>query len=549
LLVWVLVVPAAFAEIPYNDQPDWLSLESNDFGTGCDFADVNGDGYLDLAVSNGNDMTQAPNYVYLNQNGILPSTATWVSDDSRYSGHCEFGDVDGDGYPELMVANYISPGWQPAQVQIYKNHAGVLETTPSWETENSFYCFRGTFGDADGDGDLDLAVATGESYYGYFEQNLIYFNVGGVLATSPGWVSDDFDTSYDVQFVDIDDDGDLDLALLTSGGPVKIYYSIQGALETTPGWVSDLPDNGNSFDFADLNGDGYLDLGVAYNSQLSGSGYFKIHYSNQGILNNSADWVSATSGYGSEAVFCDMDRDGQQDLVTGRWWGLVQVYNNDGGAFPLLPGWTTSSDYESVIENITFADVDNGHTVTQAKTFTVDERRQLFYLGERHLQGIDAVEVDGALLSGADFCYHRKNGWVSLASAPLDSVTIHFRYSPRKDMAVSNWDGSTYLFTNTHVTGIPGDETGEPLVTLRSYAYPNPFNAHTRIRYALPKASLVKLDVYDLMGAKITTILHEYQEAGARSVDWDASRLASGVYFYRLQHVGGMESGKITLVK
>ena len=70
-LVLLAVAPSG-ASIPYASDPDWLSFEFDDFGTGCDFADVNTDRFLDLAVSNGNDMLQAPNYVYLNQAGSLP---------------------------------------------------------------------------------------------------------------------------------------------------------------------------------------------------------------------------------------------------------------------------------------------------------------------------------------------------------------------------------------------------------------------------------------------------------------------------------------------
>ncbi|RKX17122.1 MAG: hypothetical protein DRP26_07485, partial [Candidatus Zixiibacteriota bacterium] len=254
LAIIILSFNPVLAQVPYNTYPDWQSSEDSDNGTGCDFGDVNGDGYLDLAVSNGNDITMAHNFVYINENGFMPNIATWVSADSNYSGHCQFGDINGDGYPELMVANYISDSWQPAVVQIYANNNGVLDTFPSWQTADSIYSFRAAFGDADGDGDLDLAVATGEPYHGHFYPNLIYFNEGGTLETTPGWISAVSDASYDVFWVDIDNDYDLDLAFSSVAGPVKIYYNYGDSIGTVPGWQSDDIDNGNSFDFADLNG-------------------------------------------------------------------------------------------------------------------------------------------------------------------------------------------------------------------------------------------------------------------------------------------------------
>ena len=85
-----------------------MSSETNLFGTGLDIGDIDGDGWLDLAVSNGNDMALAPNLVYISADGTLPTAASWASQDARYSGHCQLADLDGDGLPELMVANYIT---------------------------------------------------------------------------------------------------------------------------------------------------------------------------------------------------------------------------------------------------------------------------------------------------------------------------------------------------------------------------------------------------------------------------------------------------------
>ncbi len=57
----ILSASNIFAQIPYSLSPNWSSSESSDYGTGCDLGDINGNGWLDLAVSNGNDMAMAPN--------------------------------------------------------------------------------------------------------------------------------------------------------------------------------------------------------------------------------------------------------------------------------------------------------------------------------------------------------------------------------------------------------------------------------------------------------------------------------------------------------
>ena len=64
--------------------------------------------------------------------------------------------------------------------------------------------------------------------------------------------------------------------------------------------------------------------------------------------------------------------------------------------------------------------------------------------------------------------------------------------------------------------------------------YPNPFNPVTTIEYQLPVDSWVRLKVYDLLGREVETLIDEQQEAGYKTAQFNAGRVASGVYFYRL---------------
>jgi len=79
--------------------------------------------------------------------------------------------------------------------------------------------------------------------------------------------------------------------------------------------------------------------------------------------------------------------------------------------------------------------------------------------------------------------------------------------------------------------------------------YPNPFNASTVIEYQLPAACEVKIEVYNLLGEKVATLVDGEQEAGYRSVTWDASEVSSGLYFYKLTAGDYTNTRRMMLVK
>ena len=79
--------------------------------------------------------------------------------------------------------------------------------------------------------------------------------------------------------------------------------------------------------------------------------------------------------------------------------------------------------------------------------------------------------------------------------------------------------------------------------------YPNPFNPITIIRYGLPKESKVKIVVYNILGEVVTMLIDDLQEAGNYEVKFDASRMASGIYIYRIQAREFIETKKMVLMK
>jgi len=79
--------------------------------------------------------------------------------------------------------------------------------------------------------------------------------------------------------------------------------------------------------------------------------------------------------------------------------------------------------------------------------------------------------------------------------------------------------------------------------------YPNPFNPVTEIKYALPKHCEVKLEIFNILGQKIATLVDEKQKAGYKTARWDAGSLSSGIYFYRLQVGDFVQTRKMVLIR
>ena len=79
--------------------------------------------------------------------------------------------------------------------------------------------------------------------------------------------------------------------------------------------------------------------------------------------------------------------------------------------------------------------------------------------------------------------------------------------------------------------------------------YPNPFNPSTTIGFQLPEQAEVRLNVYDLLGRPVATLVNEQFAPGSHTVAWDASNVASGVYIYRMEAAGQVITRRMSLIK
>jgi len=107
------------------------------------------------------------------------------------------------------------------------------------------------------------------------------------------------------------------------------------------------------------------------------------------------------------------------------------------------------------------------------------------------------------------------------------------------DGALTTASPDTFSFFTKIVTGLQDDFENLPQKFALHQNFPNPFNPTTLIRYDLPQSAQVELGIYNVLGQEVRTLVNEVQQAGYKSVQWDATnnlgaRVGSGIYIYRI---------------
>ena len=114
--------------------------------------------------------------------------------------------------------------------------------------------------------------------------------------------------------------------------------------------------------------------------------------------------------------------------------------------------------------------------------------------------------------------------------------------------AFMNAENGQLIYSNKALTSLE-EESLIPEKTVLNQNYPNPFNPSTKITFELSIPQYVQLDVYNTLGQKVLTLVNDRMESGYHSINLDATRLASGVYLYRLIAGNSVFTKKMTLIK
>jgi len=499
--------------------------------TGVTFADFDNDGDIDCFLARG------PSFLYLNDgngNFTTDSFALQGLSATVNGWGAAFGDYNNDGVPDLVIAHPAGFLPNPSPSFLFKgtqNKKLQNVTGYTFTTTNAPYTVP-YWSDFDLDGDIDLFIASGPG--GSAGKDFLYKNLlvetgidSFARITDLPFASQNQD-GQTYNFVDYDNDGDLDLCLTNWGGaPNRLYRNDAGVYTAVAAPFTSQNQTSLGNCWGDFDNDGDLDLVIANDTQ-----FFTGFYLNNGDGTFTAKATAFTTKKGANSpVIGDYDNDGDLDLfIHGHNIGKG-LFRNDslatGKNFLSLRVNGTTANKSAIGAKVRVKANINGASVWQMRDISA----------QNSFQGMNDLRVHVGLNSAsvADSI---------IITYPSGTVDVYTNVAANRFYTVSEGDAALGVVTSAEETGATIPDT----YRLRQN-YPNPFNPETTITFAIPSAEYIKLSVYALNGSHIADLAEGILEAGEHSRTFNGAGLPSGIYIYRLFSENKSITGKMTLLK
>ena len=309
------------------------------------------------------------------------------------------------------------------------------------------------------------------------------------------------------------------------------------------------------FDFADLDADNDNDLMIlkADNGYLGVSPFLRIYWNTvSDILPSwdSTETIPFNQAHMDKSLTLeDLDGDGDYDLIVSKSdlpniERFLGIFENIGSAFHPIFSIEPDTLIKINYAHPTFADLDadgDKDMIVQYDTTISSIRYQKlrFYRNDSFDTNFVFTRVD-SILPEID----------NISSPHLVDIDNDTDY----DLFLLSNNSELYFVENLTITDIPDNSIQLPFGYHLYQNYPNPFNSHTTMKYYLPKPNQVKVEIYDVLGQKVKTLINQPQNSGMHQVVWNGrdengNSVSSGVYIYNLTSGNYSASKKLLLLK
>ena len=440
----------------------------------------------------------------------------WIQTYGTYA-----GDLDGDGWSDFIVPNEI-----PADIRVFMNdQQGGYDNFTIFSISGGSRPSTNEGFDYNLDGFMDFTVGNSQN-----NQVTVFTGDGtGNFSAIQNYTADNgirglviLDANGDgfPDIVTANRDGSNSSILMNSGnGTFAIAINIEGN-----------GDGETAAATADVNGDGIMDL------------FLGAYYSNEVIL-----WLGDGDG---GFTFSD------EITVGNNPWMIVSGDVNNDKIPDVVCANSGSSSFSVVL-------CDSIGNLSSPVNYAVGQFPISVDLGD--VDGDLDLDIVTSNFTGANFTLYENDGTGvfinrnDLTSDMAGSCAVFHDRDNDGDMDMTGIDERQdllILFTNNPVTDINEQENFPGEFTLYQN-YPNPFNPSTKIKFSIPsviasgakQSQFITLKVYDVLGNEMTTLVNEEKEPGTYEVNFDASSLTSGMYFYTLQTGNYSETKKMIFLK
>ena len=521
-------------------------------------ADFNLDGYVDVVVSgrihSAASFETRPlegiTHVYRgNASGSFqPVSAELLG---IYGGSVSTADIDGDGDEDLFITGLRTQ--EEIAAALYRNNDGTFESIPL--PFEPLAMGDAEWADIDNDGDLDLALS-GVTENGV-PRTKIYRNDGlGNFTEDRVSIPDLLFSAMD--WGDYDNDGDLDLAL--SGARYHRTKYFESVVQVWRNQSGQLSNSGieipavlhGDVAWGDYDSDGYLDLLVVGSTDVRSGRSGRLYRNEEGNL---VPRIAVPGVAASNAVWGDYDGDNDLDLVvTGSSVNinpLMRLYRNDSRAVnkvPVAPSGLEAHEDDGVVTLDWQAGSDE-ETPAAALNYNIR-------IGTS--AGTDNVMPAYSDLSTGRRLYPTRGNAGIQTSWRLQSLPAgDYFWSVQaidQSFVASSWSEEGSFSVSAGGGKLTSVEDVVPRSTILDVGYPNPFNERVTIPFSLDAPLNVEISVYNVLGSLVKRLLNDSLEPGNHQVQWTGTDernmpVAPGLYMVRMNAGAAQHVQHLTLIR